>query len=321
MFFINPKSKSMKKLFLLIISIATIGCTNDDKEITQSSNLRKNFKNWEEFSKEYIKLTGNLTSYSVKSLQLMDENNDRYELSPILNEFLDENDEFEVENKIIKFHKGHFYSFNKSDYSKIDFSKIDFTILTPIENIKVETVNDSISTDNQRITMGVNNLNSLYQKEFFRQSYLDCSTNTLYGPTTKKQKYVHELKTERIIAGALYNYNLYLVLKLEWNSSGNTWKYAAEKRNMYVNIYENSYLTDYNGIVYAPSAISTLPTATVQQNKNISFNCANNVSIHLRSYNIYGSGYVQWSVEVLGDIRHQINGDANINKWYNNVSW
>lgn len=132
---------------------------------------------------------------------------------------------------------------------------------------------------------------------------------------------MHELKTERIIAGSLYNYNLYLVLKLEWNSSGNTWKYAAEKRDMYVNIYENSYLTDFNGIVYAPSASPNLPNANVQQNKILNFSCANNVSIHLRSYNIYGSGYVNWSVEVYGSIRHNIVGDASVNKWYNEVSW
>lgn len=152
----------MKKIFLFIISIATISCTNDEQEISKNSNLRKNFKNWEEFSKEYSKLSTSMTSYSETSLKLMNENNDRYELSPALNEFLNENNEFEVENNIIKFFDGNFYSIKKTDYIN-NTDLIDFKNLTPIENIKIETVDNPNSTDNQRITMGINNLNALYQ--------------------------------------------------------------------------------------------------------------------------------------------------------------
>lgn len=315
----------MKKLTMFFFLTVIFSCsTNEIQPLNPEAEALKSernyFKNWEDFNSRYVELAKSSTeqtSEDQSSISIDDEAS--RDLSPALNKILNKNKEFQIADEIIWYNKGTFYSINAKDESKIQDLKSDYLNLPLCKNIFISAVKTSDeeknNTVNNRTAIGTNGaVNAKYQNEFYRQSYYDCGSTINQGYSSKKVKYVHELYTEIIYTGMQRNYFLYLRIKLEWNYSGRSWKFAGEKRTINVNIIDDSKLITTTGAHVPNEGLSYIAK---------SFSCSQDQKILLRyafDSTLIG-GASQWSASVTGTIIHKINGDINTNEWTNDVNW
>ena len=316
----------MKKLTMFFFLTVIFSCsTNEIQPLNPEAEALKSernyFKNWEDFNSRYVELAKSSTeqtSEDQSSISIDDEAS--RDLSPALNKILNKNKEFQIADEIIWYNKGDFYSINAKDESKIQDLKSDYLNLPLCKNIVISAVKTSdeekSNAVNSRTAIGTNGaINAKYQYEFYRQSYYDCGSTINQGYSSKKVKYVHELYTEVIYSGLQYNYFLYLRIKLEYNNTGRSWKFAGEKRTINVNITDDSNLVGVTGFLVANNNAPYGATNIVQ-----SFSCSQDQKILLR-YNATPTSLSTWSASVTGTIIHKINGDYSGNEWTNHVNW
>jgi hypothetical protein len=310
----------MKKLILSLVIFSLLSCSNNDDSNNNLQNETISYKSWDDFMYSYTKLSKNLSENSERVKQKIKKDESLSILSPALNEILNNENEIIINNNIFWFFDGKFYNLGNNRDLKKKFPNIEVSneiIISKKEFVSNST--DDSSELNNRFNLNHGSIDARYQKEFYRQSYYDCISSTNYGPTSRKVKFVHEIYNESFTTGAQYHNTLYLRIKLEWNPSGNKWRSASEKRNIYINITDNSYLTNNNQMINAISQIGR-PSGTPINISN-SFTCSNDRSILLRHYYTFGPVYSKWSVDIQGTIDHEINGDIWTNKWLNYVSW
>lgn len=315
----------MRKLSMLLLLSVFLSCsTNEtqtlDLENLASKNERMYFKNWEDFGEKYQDLSKLNEENSNKTQSDFSEDESSTDLSPSLNKMLNKNKEFQVLDEIIWYKNGVFYSINIKNQDKVNSLKTDFLNLPVCEKITISPVKilnqEKNDTNNSRTLIGTNgSINAIYQLEFNRTNYYDCVSAIDQGPVSAKVKYVHELYTERISTGGAYACYLYLRLKLEWRNNSGKWNFAGEKRNIDVNITDDSKLVSTTGFLvennYAPYGATNIVR---------SFSCSQNQTILLR-YNTVLVPLSQWSASVTGTITHRINGDNPANVYYNTVNW
>lgn len=315
----------MKKLTMFFFLTVIFSCSTNEiqplnSEAVALKNERNYFKNWEDFNSRYVELaksSNEQTSDDQSSISIDDEAS--RDLSPALYKILNKNKEFQIADEIIWYNKGAFYSINAKDARKIEDLKSDYLNLPLCKNIVISTVKTSdqekINSENSRTAIDTNgDIDAKYQKEFYRQSYYDCGSTINQGYSSKKVKYVHELYTEIIYDGMQRNYFLYLRIKLEWNYSGRSWKFAGEKRTINVNIIDDSKLITTTGAYVPNQGLTHIVN---------SFSCSQDQKILLRYAfdSALMSSASQWSASVTGTIIHKINGDINTNEWTNDVNW
>ena len=236
-------------LLLSIISCSTSEVQNEDPVASNEVQLKTKrvvFKDWEDLGKEYVKVSklSNEEIFGENELMSIVENDEsRENLSPALNKFLNENNEFQVGNEIMWFKDGSFYSFNVKDEKLLDSLKLNYKNIPVSEKIVISKVSES-KPDNgglsNRTSIDTNGgTDARYQYQFRRQSYYDCGSTVNQGTPTRDQKYVHEIHSESVNGWQ----SLYLRVKLEWNPSGGKWRFAGEKRTIIVNISGNAVLT------------------------------------------------------------------------------
>jgi hypothetical protein len=313
----------MKKcLALLVLMLSVISCNTSEIENenpvafseSQLKTKRAFFKDWEDVSKEYSRIS-KLRNEEIfgenKLMSIIQNDESRENLSPALNKFLNENNEFQVGNEIMWFKNGNFYSFDVKDEKLLDSLKLNYKNIPVSKNIVVGKVSES-KYDNR----GLSNRTSIktnggtdarYQYQFRRKSYYDCGSTVNQGMPTRDQKYVHEIHSE-VVNG--WN-SLYLRVKLEWNPSSGKWRSAGEKRTIVVNIAGSAVLTTTYG--------AEIPSSFGQFTVNQTFNCSQDQTILLHHFEVFGSP--QWNVNITGTIYQQINGDVYYNAWTNNVNW
>lgn len=306
-----------EKAILSLTIIILFSCTINEETSVVSQDKKNTFKSWGDFLDYYLLLSKKTTENSLQTKNKIKTNESLSILSPALNEILDQENEIIINNNIYWYFDGNFYNLGNNR----DLKKNPYKLVASKDIIisKKELFQESTNETSNRFDLNHGSIDARYQKEFYRQSYYDCVSSTNYGPTTRKLKFVHEIYSESFTTGAQYHNTLYLRIKLEWNPSGNKWRGASEKRNIYLNITDNSYLTNNNQMVNAVSQIGR-PNGT-PVNISDSFTCSNDRSILLRHYYTFGPVYSKWSVDINGVIEHEINGDRWNNKWVNYVSW
>jgi hypothetical protein len=319
----------MKKcVALLALMLSVIGCStseieNENPVVLIEPQLKAErvfFKDWEDFGKEYAKVSklSNEEIFGENNYLLSFQNDEsREKLSPALNKFMNKNNEFQVGNEIMWFKDGDFYSFNLENEKSLDSLKVNYKNIPVNQNIVVSKVNES-KPDNaglsNRVYLNPNGgVGPGYQYEFRRQSYFDCGSTVNEGVSGRGLKYVNELFTERISAGPNYLCSLYLKVKLEWNPSGRKWRAAGEKRTIVVDVSGQTSLTTVTGSII-PATISS-----VRVNK--SFSCSQDQTILLQGLAFGAVPPGSWVIDITGTVYQKINGDVDQNAWTNYVNW
>lgn len=317
----------MKKcvaLFALMLSVVSCNISDVENENpialneSQLKTERVFFKDWEDFGKEYSKVSklSNEEIFGENYFESSIQNDEsRENLSPALNKFLNENSEFQVGNEIMWFKDGDFYSFNIKDEKELNSLKINYKDIPVSERIVVSKVSNSKLNNGNKLSSRIDinpngGIDARYQYQFRRQAYYDCGSTINQGKPTRDQKYVNELYAERVPAGPNYLCSLYLRVKLEWNPSGGKWRAAGEKRTIIVGI--------------SGWAELLLPSGAVSgKNFNIqkSFYCSQDQSILLHGEATNGVAPVKWTTNITGSIYQKINEDWEQNAWTNYVSW
>lgn len=315
------KCVALLALMLSVISCNTSDVENENPVALNDSQLKTErvfFKDWEDFGKEYAKISklSNEEIFGENELMSIIQNDEsRENLSPTLNKFLNKNSEFQVGNEIMWFKDGDFYSFNIKEEKRLNNLKLNYKDIPVSERIVVSKISDSRLNNGNKLSSRVEinpagGIDARYQYQFRRQAYYDCGSTINQGRPTRDQKYVNELYAERISSGPNYICSLYLRVKLEWNPSGRKWRAAGEKRTIIVDI------SGWAELLFQSGAVSG-------KNFNIqkSFYCSQDQSILLHGEVANGGAPVKWTTNITGSIYQKINEDWEQNAWTNYVSW
>lgn len=310
----------MKKIILIASILINLSCTHDNELLITDKKEINNFGSWTEFVDEYSRYANSMTDYSDKLKNIIKSDETLLKISPALAELFSESKQFIVNDTLYSFFKGNIYeSAVKSNPKQRKItSKIIISTKLNKQDINVN-LNNQTTSSIFRMNLGHNQIDARHQFEFFRQSHSGCDQVANLNPSPRKYKYVHEIFSESINAGFVQTNLLYLRIKLEWNPSSNRWRQASERRNININIVDNSYLVgSNNAIVFAHSPINRPATIPVSINQN--FSCSQDQTILLRQFNITQS-WTQYSVSITGEITHHINGDTWSNRWVNSSYW
>jgi hypothetical protein len=317
------KCVALLALMLSVISCNTSDVENENPVALNDSQLKTErvfFKDWENFGKEYAKISklSNEEIFGENELMSIIQNDEsRENLSPALNKFLNKNNEFQVGNEIMWYKDGDFYSFNIIEEKELNNLKLnykDITVSEKIVNTKISQPKLNDNGFNKRVFLNPNGgIDARYQYQFRRQAYYDCGSTINEGRPTRDQKYVNELYAERVSSGPNYLCSLYLRVKLEWNASGGKWRFAGEKRTIVVNLSGQTSLTTVTGAI--------IPYTSSGVNVNQTFNCSQNQTILLSGFAFGAVAPGSWVVDITGTIYQKINGDFDGNAWTNNVNW
>lgn len=310
-------------LLLSIVSCSTSEVENDKSESLEESQLKTErvfFKDWSHFAKEYQRISklSNEEIFGENNFEFSINNDEsRENLSPALNKFMNKNNEFQVGNEIMWFKDGDFYSFKTEDEKSLNDLKLNYKNMPVSGNIVTSKIDESKLEKkglNNRVYLNPRGgINAKYQRQFRRKAYFDCGSTVNQGMPHRDQKYVHELYAESISSGYSYICSLYLRVKLEWNPSGGSWRFAGEKRTIAVNLSCATSYTTTTGSIVPSSYKSTMVNKT--------FNCSQNQNILLRSEVVGIAPPSSWVIDITGTIYQKINGDLEENAWTNSVNW
>ncbi|WP_298247078.1 hypothetical protein [uncultured Christiangramia sp.] len=303
--------------FLLI----AIGCSkspvSEDLATNQESSSEiskpiKEFKDWEDFQKTYHAYN----SMPTDDLRMMSQFSlDRelpvsFAVKAILNEDL----EFIVDNELVWYSEGSLLVLDQDQ--PIDYQKQNASDLNRIGEIRESSgVGKEPSSDQTKITMDLNDVDSRYQKQIHRYDYVDqCGQGVHYGPKSKDFKYVYEVKTESVSYGYQYTHTLFFNIKLEYNARSGRWTSAGERRKITIDVTDYSSLVSGGGYVYTGGSIKSI---------NKTLNCTQDQSFAIRSYyDIKPLAYnTKWNVSLKGKVTQQMIGDSDVNKITTNLDW
>lgn len=310
----------MKKIsFFLLLALILISCDSEsiessqeitDEQLNQLPSVDYNkemflFDNWDDFFSTYNKFS----KMSIEELESNSfySNKSENSLSPAIQGILDENNEFKVEGKLVRFIKGDLYEVSDK--------------LKKIGSISNEFIEQK--ENNNKVIMNENGDTHSNQYRFRKQRYVEnCGSGKVQGPSPRDFKYVNELFSERVfIYGPFvsqYHYSLYLRVKLEYNHRRRSWRASGERREITISVNDNSRLANgYGGYFYDQSG----HPASYQINRTLS--CASDQVIALRTFHsvapINSGAY--WDARMLGTITQKMYGDVESNRWVNYISW
>ncbi|MEW7292722.1 hypothetical protein [Aquimarina sp. 2304DJ70-9] len=317
-----------KNVFLLLILAVTISCQKDSPEsfteaTDQESNVefspelksgRFSFKNWEEFNGFYMSLV-NLDSDELEAKSFYTTEKDDMEILPAIQGILNENNEFEVADQIIWFNEGNFYELD-SEVNGIT-QKTSPKDLKEIGSVSYTLVNNG-ETSNDETEIGLaKTVPVANQHQFWKQKYIEkCGSGKTQGRSPRKFKYVHEVFAQYLSLGYIRQYSLHLRVKLEYNYRRNRWRLSGERREININITNNSFLRNQFG------QVSSSYPSDIQRSIVFSSGCSSHVNRFLNSVEAPGlipNAY--WDVNVSGRIVEKMLGDDERNRWTDRISW
>ena len=168
---------------------------------------------------------------------------------------------------------------------------------------------NSQTTTSSLVTLGANQLDARYQKQFTSQKY---QGNNSVGP----KKFVHELVAWSETSNSLYFHaKLFVRSKLEYNSNG-TWKQAGEYRQITYNMYATYTLNGFDAFGN-PSSVSgsqSLVSTGPYELRRFEY------ELLIRDINFGSTGPFSWSTEVSGNIAQIMDGDVQANYWQSSGS-
>ncbi|EZH74068.1 hypothetical protein ATO12_14430 [Aquimarina atlantica] len=313
----------MKKTFLLIaliISITNISCEPEEQivksDLQQNDSIKdadiNSYENWDAFHKAYSEYA-KMDVEALESTSFYSVEKDNMVYSPALQAILNEDNQFKLNNEIIELVDGNFIKKSIAKNGKSTSEKVGSVFATPV------------STDNEDLEKSVEiNLNRAYWelKEFRQQRYINCQNGVNHGgPSARNFRFLHQAFGEYIITGFQHNYNLWLRLYLEYNHRRGSWRLSGENREIFVNVTDNSFLTNLqNPNRPAYPDFSGNPTT---YNLRFSNSCHSHKSFLLRTFNNPGSlgGTPIWQINLNGTIKQKMTGDVESNRWTHNINW
>jgi len=306
----------MKKImYLLVISVVMFSCEKesvDDGNGNLSTEAKEEmfaFEDWKEFREVYIKFA-KLSPEELEAQSFFSYGRDM-DVSYAIQGILNEDNQFKLADKIIWFQDGKFYEMENN--KNIENQKLNPKELKEVGSVSNEIV-DSNGIDNAKSVVLTN------QYEFNKQKYIEnCGSGRVQGPSARKFKYVHEVVAELIVTGApfaqVYQYSLYLRVKLEYNHKGRSWRLSGENRDISINIKNTSFFTNHLGTNYSTGSNSVYSV-------RFSNSCTSHQTIFLSEVNSPGpisGGY--WNINIKGTITEKMFGDVERNRWRDNINW
>lgn len=303
----------MKKIILLFsLTGLFFSCEKNDLQEVETNPVSteritqiNSYKSYEDFMEAYSQYAKTDTE-TLEEISFYKIEDDNLEYSPALQAILNDDHQVIIDNKLILFKEGKFYEVD-NDGNK-----------NPKE-IGGVTTNKISSTINQIDTKGTVAISN--QWAFNKQRHqINCNPGgPIEGPSPRRFKYVHEAYAQEMWIGLFYQYELYLRVKLEYNSTGSRWRLSGEIREININLSNSSYLLDNAGRPIIQNF--NIPRVI----GNISFNgsCASHQTILLTEYTglVAPVSTIGWDVTVNGTITEKMKGDIEANRWTDQVNW
>lgn len=315
-----------KMIFLLFIMTVIISCEKGDLNSTgqeadiestiESKTDRFSFKDWNEFNDLYSK-------FSKLSMEELEMNSffsfDRdMEVSPAIQGILNNDKEFELGGQIIWFNKGKFYELDKEG---IATQKSNLENLKEVGSVSYTRINPKgVIPDNETEIDAAKRVVVNNQHEFRKQRYVEnCGSGNTQGPSPRAFKYVHEVFAEHLNTGGpfeVHAYRIFLRVKLEYNHKRRRWRLSGEKREISINLTNNSFLRNHNG------PVSPHPSDVNNRSVVFSSSCTSHQTILLNSVTAPGAiAGAHWDINVNGTITEKMYGDVERNRWRNRINW
>ncbi|EZH71702.1 hypothetical protein ATO12_05930 [Aquimarina atlantica] len=317
----------MKKIiFLLFIMTVIISCEKGDvNSIEQETNIestvesktnRFSFKDWNEFNDLYTKFSKlSMEELEINSFFSFDRD---LEVSPAIQGILNDDSEFELGGKIIWFTNGKFYEL---DEGEITVQKSSIENLKEVGSVSYTRINPKGETTNNVSDIGaVKRVVVDNQYEFRKQRYVEnCGSGNTQGPSPRAFKYVHEVYAEHLNTGGpfeVHSYRIFLRVKLEYNRKRRKWRLSGERREISINLTNNSFLRNHNG------PVSSHPSDVNNRSVVFSSACATHQTILLNSVTAPGEiAGAHWDINVNGTITEKMYGDVERNRWRDRINW
>lgn len=223
--------------------------------------------------------------------------------------------EVKIGNEIIWYHSGKKYFISISNEPELENIKLVPEKIAKAYDAgsKLMPVNpEDISAEetNNRVTLAAGGaLDARHQREF----------NQVYPPNGGPRKYVHEIRTyTESYTSNVNSYNIVyryakvlLRIKMEWKTSRGKWRPAGETRNVTINVTGNATMKNDGGSGYYTAG------PEINQNYSLQVNSDHDVILGIYYVDTYGTGEVQWQLDLWGTIYQHVVGDNVSNGWYN----
>jgi hypothetical protein len=325
------KSNFFCLLGLLTISIS---CSNEDLEVQETNiELVKNdlayFDSYDELVDEMRLLNRNGTddyitnwifekghnslylNYSADSNE--DENLSLDEFGPTLLAILDKNFQCQVGNDIVSFSNGKYFKQPLSERFNTNFDKVEIGHRT----VSIIPIDESGKTEldpTQRVDLWSNGgVSALQDREFVKNSYIDCPSSSGSGRSTRRWRYRQMLTSVQELINSSQLTTVYLECKLYVNTSNgsSSFRYSHSKRNYSYNISGG---VRFPGNNYQPFNINITRSCIGGDNQTARWNRLFLADVPLWLFATLG-------VDGSGTVTHELNGNSASQKWINNINW
>lgn len=319
----------MKKIILVGVSLLlfmscekeSANLESEQVDLTKTAFKGAVFDDWEEFYSYVIKLENledeldvlyEIQENDYKSflhvainteddvkLEIADQLT--YGIMAVLNEDL----EFVVGNKIIKYVDNNFFE-----------SNLDLSSLVEVDNIQISRIpldeDYKNSSKEARLNVSTNNTAGYSHRDFYRNAYYRCSDNyKVFGRSSRQMRFIQQLKSV-YYGGQTGTAFLFVETKLFWRNSRNKLRYAeTEERNYIYNLTGNARVN-----IFTPGGVQNiqLPIGSISP-----VNCTRNNWNRKQLSTAFPAVGANWSVDITGSITHRINGDSSY--WNAPVNW
>ncbi|WP_074408643.1 hypothetical protein [Aquimarina megaterium] len=316
----------MKKIiFLLFIMTVIISCEKGDvnsieheasvESTIESKTDRFSFKDWNEFNDLYSKFSKlGMEELEMNSFFSFDRD---LEVSPAIQGILNNDNEFELGGKIIWFKDGKFYELEEEE---IAAQKSNFGNLKEVGSVSYTRVNPKGVPGNETGIGAAKTVVVDNQYEFRKQRYVEnCGSGNVQGTSPRAFKYVHEVYAEHLNTGGPFRvdtYRIFLRVKLEYNPKRRRWRLSGERREISINLSNNSFLRNHNG------PVSSHPSDVNNRSVVFSSSCATHQTLLLNSVTAPGPiAGAHWDINVSGTITEKMYGDVERNRWRDRINW
>jgi len=301
-------------------------CQKTEPNALETPAARQVFADYKAFFKTYDELIkvaskNDLDAWSKAqncTNLLYTEDSNLKELPFALLAMLNENAEFECGGDIIWYNRGKLYRFDKKDEPNLTVLKSKPEQCQEIGRIETAVLGNV--EDRTIILPTDGGEDARNQHQFIQQSYQPCNGELMELRGTRK--FVHQVHSARIVIKDENGnkigdeYKLFLKLKLEYKNSKGKWLPAGEQREMTVVVSGDVNLRE-DGVILFESPIPFIV--------NRGFTCSNDVDIWVLSIidDITIDDFIdEWVLNMRGEIRHHVMGDAASNEWSNQgVLW